>query len=54
MFCKVACRTPVGWFFWDDQLFSTPSEAFEFITNQKDYIKGDLFLVYPSVKGWGR
>jgi hypothetical protein len=54
MLCKVACRTPVGWFFWEDQLFSTQKEALEYIANQADYIRQDLFLVYPDYnKGWG-
>jgi hypothetical protein len=53
MFCKVACRTANGyWFFWDNQLFSTPEGAYDYISKQKDYIKGDLFLVYPSKYGW--
>jgi hypothetical protein len=55
MLCKVACRTPVGWFFWEDQLFSTQEKAFECISKQKDYIRKDLFLVYPNyMEGWGR
>lgn len=51
--CKVACRTPMGWFFWDDTLFSTTERAMAFIEKEKDYIKYDLFLVYPDrMKGW--
>ena len=55
MYCKVACRTANRhWFIWEDILFSTPTSAYEYISKQKDYIKDDLFLVFPSPHGWSR
>ena len=55
MRCKVACYTPMGWFFWDDTLFHNQESAFAFIAKQKEYIQKDLFLVYPDyIDGWGR
>lgn len=51
--CKVACHTPMGWFFWDDTLFSTTERAMAFMEKEKASIKYDLFLVYPDrMKGW--
>ena len=54
MHCKVACRTPAGWFFWEDLLFSTPDRAKAYIERQPEHIRSDLFLVFPGRDGWGR